>query len=59
MGQTRLAEPEDHVGQTSATGLAEFALVVGQTAAGLAEVARRMGKARMEGHAVGGLGQAG
>lgn len=55
LGKTRLAKPEDHVGQTDAR-LAKPALVVGQ-AAGLAEAARRMGKTRVEGHAVHGLGQ--
>jgi len=55
LGQTWLAKLKDHVGQTG-TGLAEFALVVGQEA-GLAKVTRRMGKARMEGHAVRRLGK--
>jgi len=55
LGQTWLAKLKDHVGKTD-TGLAEFALVVGQKA-GLAKVTRRMGKAWMEGHAVRRLGK--
>jgi len=55
-GQTRLAKFEEHVGQTGA-GLAKPALVVGQ-ATGMAKTTRRLGKTRMERHAVRGLGKA-
>lgn len=55
LGQTWLAKLKDYVGQTD-TGLAEFALFVGQEA-GVAKIARRMGKTRMERYAVWWLGK--